>query len=84
VPAAVRPTSAKKETAPSDSTLAELAERFGLSRPDSVPNLTRRIDAHWKRPGPITESIHEILDSLRLTMPENERPRKKPTTKNKV
>jgi hypothetical protein len=49
-----------------------------------VPNLTRRIDALWKRPGPITESIHEILDSLRLTMPENVRPRKKPQTKNKV
>jgi hypothetical protein len=52
----------------SDSTLAELAERFGLSRPDSVPNLTRRIDALWTRTGPVKESEHEILDSLRLTI----------------
>jgi hypothetical protein len=49
-----------------------------------MPNPTRRIDALWKRRGPITESVHEILDSLRLTMPENERPRRKPITKNKV
>lgn len=46
------------------ATLRQLAEPLGLSRPDSVPNLTRRIDAKIKSSPQIAQEVREILNQI--------------------
>ena len=77
-----------------EATLGELAEWLGLSRADSVPNLTRRFQAQLKSRPELLNDVEEILRQAtvvgaddRRTQPEN--PKAKPRqrqskTKNKV
>jgi hypothetical protein len=44
-----------------EATLAELAEWLGLSRADSVPNLTRRFQARLKSQPELLNDVEEIL-----------------------
>jgi hypothetical protein len=44
-----------------EATLRELAARLGLSRADSVPNLTRRIDTRLKTSPELSNDLAEIL-----------------------
>jgi putative transposase len=44
-----------------EATLAELAEWLGLSRADSVPNLTRRVEAQLKSQPELLDDFAEIL-----------------------
>jgi hypothetical protein len=44
-----------------EATLAELAEWLGLSRADSVPNLTRRLEAQLKSQPELLDDFAEIL-----------------------
>jgi len=44
-----------------EASLRELAERLGLSRADSVPNLTRRLEARLKASPQLTDDLAEIL-----------------------
>ena len=44
--------------------LRELAARFGLSRADSVPNLTRRVDAKLPTSPVLAEEIEQILQRM--------------------
>jgi hypothetical protein len=53
------------------ATLREMAPRFGLSRPESISNLTRRIDRDLARDRKLKRSITELEAGL-------------PKTKNKV
>ena len=50
----------------SDVTLAELAQDLGLSRPDSVPNLTRRVERERESSTQLQADIHAIEDLLRV------------------
>ena len=52
--------------------LRVLAARFGLSRADSVPNLTRRVEARLPKSAGLTEEIRQILELLAggLAQPE--------------
>jgi putative transposase len=49
----------------SDVTLAELARDLGLSRPDSVPNLTRRVQREWPSSSQLRADLKTIEDLLR-------------------
>jgi len=60
----------------SDVTLAELAGDLGLSRPDSVPNLTRRVEREGELSPSLRADIHAI-EALLQKQTERE-------TKNKV
>jgi hypothetical protein len=65
-----------------EATLADLAEWLGLSRADSVPNLTRRLEAQLNfRP----ELLNDLVEILRWASdgPANHRPiaRKSPKSK---
>jgi hypothetical protein len=42
----------------------ELAERLGLGRPDSVPNLTRRVDKLLRDSRPFAAELGEIIQRL--------------------
>ena len=44
-----------------EASLRELAARLGLSRPDSVPNLTRRIETRLKASPELSNDLTEIL-----------------------
>ena len=44
-----------------EATLGELAEWLGLSRADSVPNLTRRFQARLKSQPELLNDVEEIL-----------------------
>ena len=44
-----------------EASLRELAASLGLSRPDSVPNLTRRIEARLKASPQLSSDLAEIL-----------------------
>jgi hypothetical protein len=44
-----------------EATLAELAACLGLSRADSVPNLTRRLEAQLKSQPELLDDFAEIL-----------------------
>jgi len=44
-----------------EATLGELAEWLGLSRADSVPNLTRRFQAQLKSQPELLNDVEEIL-----------------------
>jgi chromosomal replication initiation ATPase DnaA len=48
-----------------DATLRELAKDLGLSRPDSVPNLTRRIEHELGRSTALQADLRTIEDLLR-------------------
>ena len=50
----------------SDVTLAELARDLGLSRPDSVPNLTRRVERERQSSARLQADLQAIEDLLRL------------------
>jgi putative transposase len=65
-----------------EATLRELAQWLGLSRADSVPNLTRRVDARLKTSPKLSKDLAEILrrasaqaadvipaDAIRKTVP---------------
>jgi hypothetical protein len=43
----------------------ELAERLGLSRADSVPNLTRRLDTRLRTSPRLAEKLEQILARVR-------------------
>lgn len=67
-----------------EATLHQLAARLGLSRADSVPNLTRRIDAKLHRPTPLLREMAQIMELVAKrskTMSQSSRTGK---TKNKV
>jgi hypothetical protein len=51
-----------------EATLRELAASLGLSRPDSVPNLTRRIETWLKTSPELSNNLAEILK--RASSPE--------------
>jgi hypothetical protein len=42
-----------------------LAERFGLSRADSVPNLTRRLEARLRSAPALAEELEAIMEQVR-------------------
>jgi chromosomal replication initiation ATPase DnaA len=46
------------------ATLRELAERLGLGRADSVPNLTRRVDKLLRDSRPFAAELGEIIRRL--------------------
>ena len=54
-----------------EAPLRELAARFGLSRADSVPNLTRRIDAKLPTSPGLAAEIEQILRRMttRIAVP---------------
>ncbi len=45
----------------SEVPLRELAPQFVLSRADSVPNLTRRMDARLRAPPPLADKLQQIM-----------------------
>jgi hypothetical protein len=45
----------------SEDPLRELAPRLGLSRADSVPNLTRRIDARLRAHPKLADELQQIM-----------------------
>jgi hypothetical protein len=45
-----------------EASLRELAAELGLSRPDSVPNLTRRIETRLKASPELSDALTEILN----------------------
>jgi AraC-like DNA-binding protein len=47
-----------------EATLGDLAARFGLSRADSVPNLTRRFEARLATSTRLAEELRQILRRL--------------------
>ena len=49
-----------------EASLRELAARLGLSRPDSVPNLTRRIETRLKASTELSNDLTEILKRANL------------------
>lgn len=49
-----------------EAPLRELAPRFGLSRADSVPNLTRRVEARLPTSPGLVEELEEIRRRLEL------------------
>ena len=49
----------------SDVTLTELARDLKLSRPDSVPNLTRRVERGRESSSGLRTDLHAIEDLLR-------------------
>ena len=50
-----------------DEPLRALAGRFGLSRADSVPNLTRRVDARLRSSPGFADELERILRRCRRT-----------------
>jgi putative transposase len=46
-------------------TLRALAERLGLSRPDSVPNLPRRLEAQLKKSPRLAADLEKIMQNVR-------------------
>ena len=77
-----------------EATLGELAKWLGLSRADSVPNLTRRLQAHLKSQPELKNDLEEILrrattavaDRRQTTLetPRAKRRLEQSKTKNKV
>jgi putative transposase len=71
----------------SEAPLRELAAMFGLSRADSVPNLTRRLESRLSKSPELSDDIRRILASLeggvatRPRVAHIETGRKKPKTK---
>ena len=49
----------------SDATLGEFARDLGLSRPDSVPNLTQRVERERESSTQLQADLHAIEDLLR-------------------
>ena len=45
--------------------MRELAERLGLTRADSVPNLTRRLEARLTRSPELWKDLEEIIGRVR-------------------
>jgi len=70
----------------SEATLRELAVRFGLSRADSVPNLTRKVAARLPTSPRLAEEIEQIQRLLFTPPAALETPASSPgrKTKNKV
>ena len=50
-----------------DATLREVAKGLGLSRPDSVPNLTRRIEKALATSPGLRDDLRAIEESLRAS-----------------
>jgi hypothetical protein len=48
----------------SEAPLRKLAQKFGLSRADSVPNLTRRIEEKLSKSPGLSEEVRQILELL--------------------
>src|SRR3954453_16165363 len=49
----------------SEATLRDLAERLGLSRADSVPNLPRRLEASLKTAPRLASELDQIMTQVR-------------------
>jgi hypothetical protein len=77
-----------------EASLRELAASLGLSRPDSVPNLTRRIETRLKTSPELSNDLAEILkrasspdagdDQAVAKRPKTPRQSPRPRTKNRV
>ena len=65
-----------------EATLANLAEWLGLSRADSVPNLTRRLEAQLKSRPELLNDLAEILRRA-SDVPADHRPMTRKTPKSK-
>jgi chromosomal replication initiation ATPase DnaA len=65
-----------------EATLANLAEWLGLSRADSVPNLTRRLEAQLKSRPELLNDLAEILRRA-SDVPADRRPMTRKTPKSK-
>jgi putative transposase len=78
-PSLARPVAAWLCRRHSEVSLRWLAERLGLSRADSVPNLTRRLEARLKTAGDLAADLATIMQRVRQGTPAPARTRKSTT-----